>query len=60
VFFSEEQKVKNETLSARKKSEQNICHVDSITTLGVPDDIITLLRNLGTMDYVELKCMSYD
>jgi len=52
--------VKYETLSARKASEQKFWHMDSLRTLGLLDDVVALHRNLGWMDYVAMKCISYD
>jgi len=54
------QKVKCETLSYGKMSEQKCWHVESLRTLELLDDVVALLRNLGWLHYVGITCMSYD
>ena len=59
VFVNEEQKLKYETLGARKTSEQKFWHVESLRTLEMLDDVVTLLSNLGWMEYMEMNCVLY-
>jgi len=56
---NEEQKLKYETLGARKTSEQKFWHVESLRTLEMLDDVVTLLSNLGWMEYMEMNCVLY-
>ena len=58
--MNNERKVKYETLSAKKTTEQKFWHVNSIRALGMFDDVVTLLSNLGWMEYVEMNCVYYD
>jgi len=59
VFVNDAQKLKCETLSARKTNEQKFWHADSLRTLGLLGDVVALLRNLRWMHYVEQKCVLY-
>jgi len=58
VFVNNAQKLKYETLSARKTSEQKFWHADSLRTLDLLDDVVSSLRNLWWMHYVEQKYVS--
>jgi len=60
TFVNEEQRLKYETLSARKTSKQKFCTIDSLGALGMLDDVAALLSNLGWMKYVEMSCVSHD
>jgi len=58
--MNDDQRIKYETLSTRKTNEQKFWHVDSLRQLSMLDDIVILMSNLDWMEYVEMKCMSYD
>jgi len=60
TFVNDKQRIKYDTLSTRKKSEQKFWHLDSLRHLRMLDDVVALLTNLGRMEYVEMKCMPYD
>ena len=55
-FASEEQKTQYEILTTRKTSEQKY----SLQTLGMLDDMLSLMRKLGWMEYIDIQCTSYD
>ena len=59
-FVNDNQRIKYETLSARRKSKQKFWHMDFLRQLGMLDDFVTLLSNLGWMEYIEMNCVSYD
>jgi len=44
----------------RKISDQKFWYIDSLRTLGMLDDMVALLGNLGWMEYVEMQCVSYN
>jgi len=52
--LNDEQKLKYETLSNRKTSEQKFWHIDSLRALGKLDDVVALLGSLGWMEDVEM------
>ena len=54
IFANEEHKLKYKTLSLRRTSDQKFRRVDSLTILGMLDDVVALLRNLGWMEYIEM------
>ena len=58
--MNDEQRTKYEILSTRQTSEQKFWHMESLRQLGMLDDVVTLLTNLGWLEYVEMKCMAYD
>jgi len=60
AFVNDEQRTKYETLSTRKTNEQMFWHVESLRKLGMLDDVVTFLTNLGWQEYADTKCVSYD
>ena len=46
-FASDDQKAWYENLTTRKTSEQKLFHVDSLRTLGLLDDMMSLIHKLG-------------
>ena len=58
--MNDDQRIKYETLSSRKLNEQKFWHMNSLSQLGILDDVVTLLSKLGWIEYIELKCVSYD
>jgi len=59
-FVSDEQKSRYEILVTRNTSEQKYFHVDSLRTLGMLDDMLTLIGRLGETEYISMQCTSYD
>ena len=59
-FASNEQKTHYEILTTRKASEQKFFHVDSFRNLGLLDDMLSLIRNLGWIEHIGMQCTSYD
>jgi len=55
-----EQKSRYEVLVTRNTSEQKYFHADSLRSLGLLDDLLTLLGRLGWTDYINMKYTSYD
>ena len=60
IFVNDGKKLKYESLTVRITSEQNFLHVESLQTLGVYDDMKTLLGDLGLLHFVERKCVTHD
>ena len=60
TFVNDEQRSKYEILSARKTSEQKFWQIESLRQLGMLDDIVALFRNLGWLEYVEMKYVAYN
>jgi len=60
IFVNDAQKLKYESLSARLTSEQKFLHVESLQSLGLYEDMQTLLGNLGLLHFVERKCVTFD
>jgi len=58
--MNEEQQLKYETLSVRKTSEQKFWHAESLRTLRMLNDVVTLLGNLGWIENVEMHYVSYN
>jgi len=54
------QKLKYESLSVRMTREQKFLHVDSLQNLGIYEDMLTLLGNLGLLHFVGRKCVTFD
>jgi len=59
-FASEEQKTRYEILATRKTSEQKFFHVDSLRTLGLLHDTLSIMYKLGWMEYIGIQYTSYD
>jgi len=59
-FSSDEQKSRYELLATRHASEQKFFHADSLRTLGMLDDLLTLFGRLGWSDYINMQYASYD
>ena len=59
-FISDEQKSRYELLATRHASEQKFFHADSLRTLGMLDDMLTLFGRLGWSDYINMQYTSYD
>jgi len=55
-----EQKSRYEVLVTRNTSEQKYFHADSLRSLGLLDDLLTLLGRLGWTDYINMQYTSYD
>ena len=60
IFVNHAKKLNNKSLSVRMTSEQKFLHVESLQTLGIYDDMRTLLRNLWLLHFVVRKCVTYD
>ena len=60
IFENDEQKVKYETLRARKTSKQEFWHADSLRQLEMLNDVVTIFSNLGCMEYIDMNCACYD
>jgi len=59
-FANDEQQTKYEILTTRKISEQKFFHVESLRNLGLLDDMMNLIYNLGWAKYIGMQCTSYD
>lgn len=59
-FVNDEQKSRYELLVTRNTSEQKYFHADSLCSLGLLDDWLTLLVRLGWTEYINMQCTSYD
>ena len=60
IFANDAHKVKYESLCSRLTSEQKFLHVESLQTLGLYENMQTLLGNLGLLHFVERKCATFD
>jgi len=60
ILANDAKKLMYKSLSARMTREQNFLHMESLQTLGVYDDMRTLLGNLGLLHFVDQKCVTYD
>ena len=54
-FVSDVQRGNYAHLTTRKTSEQKFFHVDSLRTLGLLDDMLSLMNNLGWMEYIQMQ-----
>jgi len=59
MSMNDAQKWKYESLSVMMTSEQKFSHVESLQTLGICDDMRTLLENLGLLHFVDRKCVTH-
>ena len=59
-FVNNEQKSRYEVLVTRNTSEQKYFLADSLRSLGLLDDLFTLLGRLGWTEYITMQCTSYD
>ena len=59
-FVSDDQKSRYELLATRHASEQKFFHADSLRTLRMLDDMLTLFGRLGWTDYINMQYTSYD
>ena len=59
-FVNDAQKSRYELLVTRNTSEQKFFHADSLRSLGLLDDLLTLLGRLGWTEYINMQCTSYD
>jgi len=59
-FVNNDQKSRHEVLVTRNTSEQKYFHADSLRSLGLLDDLLTLLGRLGWTDYINMQYTSYD
>jgi len=59
-FVSDEQKSQYEVLATTNTSEQKYFHANLLRSLGVLDDMLTLIGRLRWIDYINLQCTSYD
>jgi len=59
-FVSDEQMSRYAILATRNTSEQKFFHADSLHSLGMLDDMLTLISRLGWAEYITMQCTSYD
>lgn len=59
-FVSDEQKSRYELLSTRNTSEKKYFHADSLRSLAMLYDMLTLIGRLGCTEYINMQCTSYD
>ena len=59
-FVNNDQKSRYELLVTRNTSEQNFFHADSLRSLGLLDDLLTLVGRLGWTEYITMQYTSYD
>jgi len=54
-FVNDEQKSRYELLATRNTSEQKYFHADSLRSLGMLDDMLTLIGRLGWAEYITMQ-----
>ena len=60
MVFNKEQRLKFKFLRSTLTCKQKFGHANTLRALALLDDVVLLHMNLGWLDYVNLKCQSYD